>query len=172
VRRTPKSPYVKRRHQHLSKEKVSKCFYFFRLIWVGKMFGSVTIYGVVFSPVLYYGSNVCWIVKFFNLNAFVLHFCDKNSIDHCLFFSRRNLTPDAISFAQKSLDAGAKPLLVRKNVMLEFGANLSTKDVLNLKTKLSGKRSRSLFLNFIHNELINITDILVCSLCFLVNCDM
>jgi hypothetical protein len=62
--------------------------------------------------------------------------------------------------------------LVRKNLMLEFGANLSTKDVLNLKTKLSGKRSRSLFLNFIHNELINITDILVCSLCFLVNCDM
>lgn len=29
VRQTPKSPYVKRRHQHLSKEKVSKCFYFF-----------------------------------------------------------------------------------------------------------------------------------------------
>ncbi len=54
-------------------------------------------------------------------------------------FSRRNLTPDAISFAQKSLDAGAKPLLVRKNLMLEFGANLLTKDVLNLKTKLSGK---------------------------------
>jgi hypothetical protein len=56
----------------------------------------------------------------------------------------RNLNSEASTFTQKALLTGAQPHHIRKNLMLEFGEALSTKDIQNMKCKLQGKHDDNL----------------------------
>ncbi|KZS08024.1 Uncharacterized protein APZ42_028143, partial [Daphnia magna] len=48
------------------------------------------------------------------------------------------MNPEALSFANGALSVGAQPTKIRKILQDKFGSNLISKDLINMKQKLTG----------------------------------
>lgn len=56
-----------------------------------------------------------------------------------IIFKNRHLGPEALAFAEATLSAGAQPTKVRKLLQDKYGANLISKDLVNIKQTLTGE---------------------------------
>ncbi|KZS05694.1 Uncharacterized protein APZ42_031049 [Daphnia magna] len=78
--------------------------------------------------------------KFFIVSINVVHQNHHVSAQHVTTCARKkHLGPEALAFAEATLSAGAQPTKVRKLLQDKYGANLISKDLVNIKQTLTGK---------------------------------
>ncbi|KAK4004213.1 hypothetical protein OUZ56_005955 [Daphnia magna] len=56
-----------------------------------------------------------------------------------MYARKKHLGPEALAFAEATLSAGTQPTKVRKLLQDKYGANLISKDLVNIKQTLTGK---------------------------------
>ena len=71
-------------------------------------------------------------------DIFILYLISYFKVIVCFVFGHRNCPTEALAYAEKALEAGAVPGRIRKQLEVQFDANVNSKFLQNLKQKIIG----------------------------------